>query len=36
MKTNIYGPGGEMQSQPKEMVNLAGTDFDRYMRYMYQ
>ena len=26
MKTNIYGPGGEMQSQPKEMVNLAGTN----------
>ena len=22
MKTNIYGPGGEMQSQPKKMVNL--------------
>ena len=35
MKTNIYGPGGEMQSQPKKMVNLAGSDFDRYMRYMY-
>ena len=26
MKTNIYGPGGEMQSQPKKMVNLAGTN----------
>lgn len=25
-----------MQSQPKEMVNLAGSDFDRYMRYMYE
>lgn len=35
MKTNIYGPGGEMQSQPKKLVNLAGSDFDRYMRYMY-
>lgn len=35
MKTNIYGPGGEMQSQPKKMINLAGSDFDRYMHYMY-
>ena len=25
-----------MQSQPKKMVNLAGSDFDRYMHYMYK
>lgn len=25
-----------MQSQPKKMVNLAGSDFDRYMHYMYE
>ena len=36
MKTNIYEGGGDMQSQPKQMVNLAGADFDRYMRYMYE
>lgn len=26
MKTNIYGPGGDMQSSPKKVVNLTGTN----------